>query len=366
MDVKYNQTASQTDITNTTINITGNTGGLNLSTANNGFVRMESVGASGLITIKASDIVMRDNLDTLHFDQDQLLTVIRNTTINLRDVNNTTRFSQNNGTTTITNTDVDVVGTLNITQGGDNINMIGNNLGGLFTAYYPEGAGAGRKAYLGYPTTSSRILDIHNEYSVSGSQIQLNVNYNTKATMGLTSTTFSNTTMFINANGFSRISLEATRNFYFFNQSGTTAQRWQLYDNGEPNRMYLLQGAANNGVQLVPGAGAWSSWSDERVKKNIVSMDTELDNVLKLKPVFYNYKGDDDTQPKRVGFIAQEIRQIYPELVDEGEMSVGDVDNVLSLETTSLIPYLVKAIQDLNKKIEEQSKIINELISKSI
>jgi hypothetical protein len=80
-----------------------------------------------------------------------------------------------------------------------------------------------------------------------------------------------------------------------------------------------------------------------------------------LKPVFYNYKADEDTQPKRVGFIAQEVRNIYPELVNEGEMSVGDVDNVLGLETTNLIPYLVKAIQELKTQLDDQTAIINEL-----
>jgi hypothetical protein len=144
-----------------------------------------------------------------------------------------------------------------------------------------------------------------------------------------------------------------TGNYYNFNPTGSAAQRWRFYDNGTTNRMYLLQGAAANGVQLASGANAWSAWSDERVKKNITPVDTELNNVLKLRPVFYNYKKDAETQPKRVGFIAQELQKVYPELVDEGEMSVGDVDNVLTVETTSLIPYLVKAIQDLNKKVEE-------------
>jgi len=135
LDVKYEQTASQTDITNTTVNITGDTGGLNLSTANNGVVRVESVGAAGLLTLKSFDIKMRDDFDELHYDQDEISTEIinttirlsdsssvrrytqtnasttmRNATISLQDNTPTTRFTQTNGTTTLTNTSINAVG----------------------------------------------------------------------------------------------------------------------------------------------------------------------------------------------------------------------------------------------------------------
>jgi hypothetical protein len=188
----------------------------------------------------------------------------------------------------------------------------------------------------------------------AGSLYQVNIGGTEKFAISGTDCVIKNSNFIgIYSNNILRMEVYPTGNYYNFNPTGSAAQRWRFYDNGTTNRMYLLQGAAANGVQLASGANAWSAWSDERVKKNITPVDTELNNVLKLRPVFYNYKKDAETQPKRVGFIAQELQKVYPELVDEGEMSVGDVDNVLTVETTSLIPYLVKAIQDLNKKVEE-------------
>jgi hypothetical protein len=163
-------------------------------------------------------------------------------------------------------------------------------------------------------------------------------------------------------NGKERIYNQSDRNEYRFNPTGTSTQVWRLYDNGTANVLYCLQSTtALNGVYLPNGANGWSAWSDERIKKNIKPIDTALTDILNLKPVFYNYKGDDDTQALRAGFIAQEVQQVYPDLINESSMDSGDIKNLLGLDMTNLVPYLVKAIQDLNKKVEEQALIINKL-----
>jgi hypothetical protein len=165
--------------------------------------------------------------------------------------------------------------------------------------------------------------------------------------------------------GDARIYFDGGSCSYKFNSYGLAATRWRMYDNGTTNTVYFLQGAAVNGVYLGNGANGWSAWSDERIKKNIKPIDTALTDILKLKPVFYNYKGDEDTQALRAGFIAQEVQQVYPDIINESNMDSGDIKNLLGLDMTNLVPYLVKAIQDLNKKVEEQSLIINQLILKN-
>ena len=168
-------------------------------------------------------------------------------------------------------------------------------------------------------------------------------------------------------NGKERIYNQSDRNEYRFNPTGTSTQVWRLYDNGTANVLYCLQSTtALNGVYLPNGANGWSAWSDERIKKNIKPIDTALTDILNLKPVFYNYKGDDDTQALRAGFIAQEVQQVYPDLINESSMDSGDIKNLLGLDMTNLVPYLVKEIQDLNKKVEVQALIIHKLSSAMI
>jgi len=102
--------------------------------------------------------------------------------------------------------------------------------------------------------------------------------------------------------------------------------------------------------------------SDRRIKKNIESVKSALDDVVNLNPVFYNFKSDEDTYHRRVGFIAQELQEVYPDLVNDDGTTIGDVKNVLGIETTHLIPYLVKAIQELKTQLDAQSVIISDLV----
>lgn len=91
--------------------------------------------------------------------------------------------------------------------------------------------------------------------------------------------------------------------------------------------------------------------SDKRYKKNIEPLQNSLSKVSKLNAVNYQYKTeefkekafDEDTQ---MGFIAQEVQNIYPEIVNE------DKEGYLSISYTSLIPVLADAIKELKNKNE--------------
>ncbi len=86
--------------------------------------------------------------------------------------------------------------------------------------------------------------------------------------------------------------------------------------------------------------------SDETLKKNIVSFDTALDSIMRLRPVTYRWNAQSDDAVKTPGFIAQEVEQVLPELV-----SIDEGTGLRTLSTSSLIPYLTKAVQELNDKI---------------
>ena len=121
---------------------------------------------------------------------------------------------------------------------------------------------------------------------------------------------------------------------------------------------YNAIGAGSNTIQLgntavttIGGQVAWTAASDSRIKKNIVNSNYGLATVLKLRPVEYNLISNDLRQ---VGFIAQEVQKLVPEVVTgkEGDLSKGEI---LGITYSNLVPVLAKAIQEQQKQIEDQN-----------
>ena len=86
-----------------------------------------------------------------------------------------------------------------------------------------------------------------------------------------------------------------------------------------------------------------------------------VDFILNLKPVQFKWKTG-----KRLhyGFIAQEVEPILPELISE---SINKDENGVAYKTLrmgDMLPVLVKAIQELNAKLEAQALEIATLKAK--
>ena len=107
----------------------------------------------------------------------------------------------------------------------------------------------------------------------------------------------------------------------------------------------------NSTVTTIGGQVAWTAASDSRIKKNIVNSNYGLATVLKLRPVEYNLISNDLRQ---VGFIAQEVQKLVPEVVTgkEGDLNKGEI---LGITYSNLVPVLTKAIQEQQKQIEDQN-----------
>ena len=103
-----------------------------------------------------------------------------------------------------------------------------------------------------------------------------------------------------------------------------------------------------------------SQTSDLRFKKNIENIDNILENINKLNPVSYLRLEQNITHKKSYGFIAQEIYDIFPDIVNEPKNG----DELYSINYTSIIPLLTKSIQELTKKIDLQQEEINYLKQK--
>ena len=108
----------------------------------------------------------------------------------------------------------------------------------------------------------------------------------------------------------------------------------------------------DNGVTTIGGAVAWSTSSDIRLKKDIVDTKYGLNTVMQFRPVDYTLIGNNLRQ---VGFIAQEIKKLVPEVVTgfEGELSKHET---LSLTYENLVAVLTKAIQEQQEIIENLQK----------
>ena len=102
---------------------------------------------------------------------------------------------------------------------------------------------------------------------------------------------------------------------------------------------------------------AWTTGSDRKLKDNITPLENgTLEKVLQLNPVSFTLKSDKDKK-ERIGFIAQEVEELFPQYVT---VSIGD-DNEETryLDYSQMVSVLCKAIQEQQKKIEALEAKIN-------
>ena len=126
----------------------------------------------------------------------------------------------------------------------------------------------------------------------------------------------------------------------------------------EPSANYIQCTTGSSPVNNSPGCGSFSglttSWlrcnnvdvpSDRRLKENIKNISqNEKDKLLQLVPKTYTMI-DDEKKTKRYGLIAQEVEEVYPELVSTGH------DGMKSMNYIELIPLLLDQIKELKKSI---------------
>lgn len=89
--------------------------------------------------------------------------------------------------------------------------------------------------------------------------------------------------------------------------------------------------------------------SDKKLKKDIKSMSSAREIINKLRPVHFKWKKGDEIE--KSGFIAQEVEEIIPNMVRQGEMG-------LSMSNSDLIPYLVKGLQEAFAEIDRLKKLL--------
>jgi collagen type VII alpha len=151
--------------------------------------------------------------------------------------------------------------------------------------------------------------------------------------------------------------------------TGTAGTRYGVYGSA-------TGGATNYGIYCSGNGGytgTWSLVSDQKFKENVAPMTGSLGKIMQLRPVTYTMKKDqypsmnfaDGTQ---VGFIAQEMEKVLPELVVNGvdpgvkNPETGRFDNPIEFKGINYIglaPIMVEAIQEQQGMIDSLQTQVN-------
>ena len=155
----------------------------------------------------------------------------------------------------------------------------------------------------------------------------------------------------------------------FYRPTGSAATsypwRFQAGGGGSSSSFYIGTGSsANNGSETIANklsisstgtltvSGdviAYGSPSDAKYKENVKPIENALDKVMDLEGVSFDWKENSEVLDIKedIGFIAQDVQKVIPELVKENE------DGNLSLRYQGLIPVLLEAMKQQQKQIDE-------------
>ena len=156
---------------------------------------------------------------------------------------------------------------------------------------------------------------------------------------------------------------------------------WSFYVNNnfenaalELSYEFFLRGIFNK------NSGSYSSLSDSRLKRNINKLPSLLGKVMQLQPVEYEMIFDNPEQSKTIGFIAQDVKKLFPELVNvipnDSKNNKGITD-LHTLNYSGIGILAIKAIQEqqqliqdqqqkidlLDKEVQQLKKLVNDLLN---
>ena len=109
-----------------------------------------------------------------------------------------------------------------------------------------------------------------------------------------------------------------------------------------------LSNLSNNGNNLsgnFVATGNVTAFSDERLKENVETIEGALDKVAQMRGVTYNYKSELNDGQRGTGVIAQEMQQVMPEVVEEGEY--------LSVAYGNIVGVLIEAVKELKEELNK-------------
>ena len=136
-------------------------------------------------------------------------------------------------------------------------------------------------------------------------------------------------------------------------EDNVLSHSWSINNDNNDNLVFVPN--TGFGGYIYRGNGNYFSLSDLRLKRDITPLGRVLERVLQLRPVSYHFRSAPAEAPLTLGFIAQEVEPLFPEMVGEGA-------GMKSLAYSELIPVTIRAVQELNEKMDsENAKLREEL-----
>ena len=243
-------------------------------------------------------------------------------------------------------------------------------------------------ADFSFNALNSRINDLSsNVYTSAFIDICLNNNYIRNRIFDLSFQDISGRIVDLSRNVYSRAFIDICLNTNFIRVNNNTPSQFKIFENRfifESSGNYIQQIATgynstiisewrtnwlslNNPVLRFHSDGSitnltnsYTTWSDIRLKENIVNTTPKLQDLLKVRVVNYNLKGTSNiSSNKHIGVIAQELEQIFPELISsqeltQEEINAGITESYKSVRYSCFSVILIKALQ-------EEHEIINKL-----
>ena len=151
-----------------------------------------------------------------------------------------------------------------------------------------------------------------------------------------------------------RISYDVNYNMTFgdFGGNNNASQTWKT-------QFGISYSAPDSSLFLAPSGnvfsvGTYNTYSDEKIKTDIKTIDNALWKVQQLRGVYYTqiFEGT-----KNIGLIAQEVEHIIPEVV-----SYNDTSDLKSVNYASIVGLLINAIKEQQEIIDNQNNKINNIL----
>ena len=147
--------------------------------------------------------------------------------------------------------------------------------------------------------------------------------------------------------------------YKMFGSDLNTAIMKEYYSNVSSNRHLKVQITGNG--YITNRNNSYRALSDSRLKENIQDSGPKLEDLLKVRVVDYTMKGSNNT--KYIGVVAQELEDVFPNLVTELEPSPKDIQDgntikYKAVNYSSFDAILIKSLQEQNAMLKNIEKRI--------
>ena len=153
------------------------------------------------------------------------------------------------------------------------------------------------------------------------------------------------------------------------NSASTSGMKIENSSNGSWIRMYVSSGtgdlrfySSSQGTSIIGTindvTGAYTALSDRRVKKDFESLRFDWAKFMQLKPLTYKFIKDKD-QKSSIGMVAQDVNEIYPELI-----TYHEEDDIYHMDYSGVGVVALKAVQELKKENEQLKEQLNDVLQR--